>query len=309
MSEMQTNEENLTMADFEDAINRSFTRLKSGDCVSCTVIDVKEDQVIVDIGSYAEGIIPREELSDDPHFSIFAEIQTGDTFDAYVMDTDDGNGYVVLSKKQATAKLAWEEFEQAVEDERKYTVTIDSAVNAGVIAYINGIRGFIPASQLSLSYVENLEEWVNKKVEVIVITAEKDRKKLVLSAKAVAKEAAANEYKEKLSHVQKGVVTTGIVERIEPYGAFVNIGDGLSGLVHISRMAAKRIKSPREVVKEGDEVKVKIVDVVDGKISLDMKAVLEEEEVIEDIDHTPIEYISDDDASTSLGNLLSKFKF
>ena len=309
MAEFTNNEENLTMADFEDAINKSFSRLREGDLVNCTVIEVKEDRVIVDIGSYAEGIIYVSELSDDPHFSIHSELIAGDIFKAYVLEVDDGNGNVILSKKQASSELAWEEFEAALEAGTKYTVTIDSAVNAGVVAYVNGIRGFIPASQLSLHYVENLEEWVGKKVEVIIITAEKDRKKLVLSAKAVAKEEAEQEHRDKLSHLEKNVVTTGIVERIEPYGAFVAIGDGLTGLVHISRMCAKRIKSPREVVNEGQEVKVKILDVVDGKISLDMKSVSEAEEVVEDNDHAPVEYTEDGDAGTSLGDLLSKFKF
>ena len=309
MAEFTNNEENLTMADFEDAINKSFSRLREGDLVNCTVIEVKEDRVIVDIGSYAEGIIYVSELSDDPHFSIHSELIAGDIFKAYVLEVDDGNGNVILSKKQASSELAWEEFEAALEAGTKYTVTIDSAVNAGVVAYVNGIRGFIPASQLSLHYVENLEEWVGKKVDVIIITAERDRKKLVLSAKAVAKEEAEQEHRDKLSHLEKNVVTTGIVERIEPYGAFVAIGDGLTGLVHISRMCAKRIKSPREVVNEGQEVKVKILDVVDGKISLDMKSVSEAEEVVEDIDHAPVEYAEDGDAGTSLGDLLSKFKF
>ncbi|MDO5518900.1 MAG: S1 RNA-binding domain-containing protein [bacterium] len=308
MSEANVNEENLTMADFEDAINKSFSRIKEGDLVTCTVIDVKEDRAIVDIGSYAEGVIYTSELSDDPHFSIFTDLTVGESFKAYVLEVDDGNGNVLLSKKQASSELAWEEFNAALEDQRRYSVVVDTAVNAGVVAYVNGVRGFIPASQLSLSYVENLEEWVGKKLEVIVITADKDRKKLVLSAKAVAREEADAEHREKLSHLEKGIVTTGVVERIEPYGAFVNIGDGLTGLVHISRMCAKRIKSPKEVVSEGQEVKVKIVDVVDGKISLDMKAVSEGEDVVEDIDHAPVEYISDDDASTSLGSLLSKFK-
>lgn len=309
MAEFTNNEENLTMADFEDAINKSFSRLREGDLVNCTVIEVKEDRVIVDIGSYAEGIIYVSELSDDPHFSIHSELIAGDIFKAYVLEVDDGNGNVILSKKQASSELAWEEFKAALEAGTKYTVTIDSAVNAGVVAYVNGIRGFIPASQLSLHYVENLEEWVGKKVDVIIITAERDRKKLVLSAKAVAKEEAEQEHRDKLSHLEKNVVTTGIVERIEPYGAFVAIGDGLTGLVHISRMCAKRIKSPREVVNEGQEVKVKILDVVDGKISLDMKSVSEAEEVVEDIDHAPVEYTEDGDAGTSLGDLLSKFKF
>ena len=296
-----------TMADFEEEITRSFKRLQEGDLLRVTVIDVREDAIMVDLGTYTEGIIPASEVSADPRFSIFSDIHVGDQFMCMVLREDDGNGNVLLSKKQASELLAWDQLKEAMDKGTTYKVTIQSVVNGGVVTYLEGIRGFIPASQLSLSYVENLEEWVNKTLDVAIITVDAEKKKLVLSAKILAQKEAEKNHRDKLSKVQKGVVTTGIVENIAPYGAFVRIGDGLTGLVHISKMANKRIKSPSEVVKVGDEVTVKIVDVHDGKISLDMKAVLEED-AVDDVHEVAIEYVSDEEASTNLGNLLSKFK-
>ncbi len=308
MSEHDVNEEQLTMADFEDEISRSFHRMKEGDIVNCTVIDIKEDGVLVDIGSYAEGLIPVSELSDDPHYSMFGNIEKGQQFTCTVLDTDNGQGYTLLSRKQAHSEEAWDALQAAMDNETILSVTVDSVVNAGVIAFVDGIRGFIPASQLSLAYVENLEEWVNRKLDVQVITVEPEKKKLVLSAKVVARKKADQEHKDRLSHLQKGIVTTGTVEKIAPYGAFVNIGQGLTGLVHISRICGKHIKSPNEVLKEGEEVKVKILDIVDGKISLDMRSVEDKAPVVEEIDTAPIEYVSEGSASTSLGSLLGKIK-
>ena len=307
-TENKVTEEQLTMADFEEEITRSFHRMKEGDIVNCTVIDIKEDGVLVDVGSYAEGKIPVTELSDDPHFSIFGNLEKGQQFKCTVLEVDNGEGYVLLSKKQAYNEEAWASLREAMEQEKVFSVTVDSVVNAGVIAYVDGIRGFIPASQLSISYVENLEEWISKKLEVVAITVEPEKKKLVLSAKVVARKKADAEQKNRLSALQKGIVTTGTVEKIAPYGAFINIGEGLTGLVHISRICGRRIKSPNEVLKVGEEVKVKIIDVVDGKISLDMKSVEDRAEVVEDIDTAPVEYSSEGTASTSLGSLLGKLK-
>ncbi len=310
MSEIENkiNEEQLTMADFEEELSRSFHRMKEGDIVNCTVIDILEDGVLVDVGSYTEGKIPVAELSDDPHFSLFGSLEKGQQFNCTVLDVDNGEGYVLLSKKQAYSDEAWKSLKEAMEQEKVLTITVDSVVNAGVIAYVDGIRGFIPASQLSLSYVENLEEWVSKSLEVQAITVEPEKKKLVLSAKVVARKKADEDYKNKLANLQKGIVTTGTVEKIAPYGAFINIGEGLTGLVHISRICGKHIKSPNEVLKLGEEVKVKILDVVDGKISLDMKSVEDKAPVVEDVDTAPIEYVSEGDVGTSLGSLLGKLK-
>ena len=142
----------------------------------------------------------------------------------------------------------------------------------------------------------------------MIITASKENRKLVLSAKEVEIDKANKEKALKISNLTRGLVTTGLVEKIVPYGAFVNIGDGLSGLVHISQICEKRIKSPNEVIKEGDNVTVKIIDIKDGKISLSMKEVKAKEEVIEDVEDTQFVYQADEEATTSLASLLKNIK-
>ena len=132
-------------------------------------------------------------------------------------------------------------------------VKVGGVVKGGVVAYVEGIRGFIPASKLSLSYVENLEDWLNKEIQVQVITVDPEKKRLVLSAREILREKAAEERRAKISNVQVGFVTEGKVESIQPYGAFIDLGDGLSGLVHVSQISDKRIKTPDVVLKVGDQ--------------------------------------------------------
>lgn len=297
-----------SMDDFKEELERSFHKLKEGDMVSGTVMGVSDTEVAVDLGSYSEGIIPIEELSNDPRFSIKADIAVGDPVRALVISEDNGNGSLLLSLKKAADILAWDELKAAMEAREIFSVKIAEAVKAGVVTYLKGIRAFIPASHIGLTYVEDLEGVIGQTLDVIIITVEEEGKRLVLSAKEVARDRAEAEKSYKISHLQVGLVTEGVVEKIMPFGAFVRMGDGLSGLVHISQMAGKRIKTPNEVVKEGETVKVKIIGVKDGKVSLSMKAVEEKEEVVEDIETAPVEYSSGQSATTGLGALLSKIK-
>lgn len=297
-----------SMDDFKEQINNSFKKIHEGDMLKGTVIGISESEVNLDLGSYTEGIIKLEELSNDPSFSIKADISLGEEISAVVLREDNGHGSILLSKKRADDILAWEHLNEAKDNRTLVRVKIAQAVNAGVVTYLYGIRAFIPASQLSLSYVENLEEWVGKEVEAIVITSSEADKKLVLSAKEVEKDKAQKDKKSKMNKLQLGIVTTGTVEKIAPYGAFVNIGEGLSGLVHISQMSDRRLKSPNEIMKEGDTVTVKVTDIKDGKISLSMKAVEEKEEVVEDIEDAPAAYTSGEEATTGLGALLKNIK-
>lgn len=180
-------------------------------------------------------------------------------------------------------------------------------VNGGVIAYAEGIRGFIPASQLSLSYVEDLDVWVNKQLAVRVITVDKDKSKLVLSAKAVEKEKADTEIHHKISMMVPGSILEGTVESLMPYGAFVALPGGLSGLVHISQISQRRIKKPSEVLNAGDKVKVKVLNTNDHKISLSMKAV-QEDSMADEIDgKQAAQYSSNEEVGTSIGDLLKNF--
>lgn len=301
-------DEMLSMSDFEDAINRSFKKISEGDILSGTVIGVTESEVVLDLGYYAEGIIKAEELSNDPRFSIKADIQVGDTVSAMVLREDDGQGNILLSMKRAADVLAWDKLKEYMQNRTIFEVKLANAVNGGLVTFLEGIRGFVPASQLALTYVEELEEWEGKTIEVMVITVDEEKGKLVLSGKEVAREKAEADRNSKINKLQVGLVTTGIIEKIAPYGCFVNIGEDLTGLVHISQICGKHIKSPNEVVKLGEEVKVKILDVKDGKISLSIKAVEEKEDVLEEVEEAPVEYTSGEEASTGLGALLKGIK-
>ena len=289
----------------DDALN-SFKKLKTGDIVTGVVVGVSDTEVTLDLNIYCEGIIRIDELSNDPKFSI-KSIKTGDEITAVVISEDDGNGNILLSSKQAADELSWDKLQQMMDDGTVLTLKVGGIVNAGVIVYVEGIRGFIPASQLSLSYVEDLNPWLNQTVEAKIITVDEAKKKLVLSAKAVAIEKAAEDKAAKINRVQVGDVFTGTVENITNYGAFIDLGDGLSGLVHISQISFKRLKSVHEVLKEGDSVKVKVIANKDGKLSLSIKALQENEEVTE-IPEEVFEYKEEGSASTGLGALLAGLK-
>ncbi|MGB8452793.1 MAG: S1 RNA-binding domain-containing protein [Anaerocolumna sp.] len=302
------NEPLSSMGDFEDQINNSFIKINEGEIVKGTVIGISETEVTVDLGYYAEGIIRLEDLSNDPRFSIKADMVTGQEVTAAVLKEDDGQGNILLSKKEADNILSWSTLKSYMDNKTIIKVKIAQSVNGGVVTYLEGIRGFIPASQLSLTYVENLASWVNKEISVIVITVDEDNKKLVLSGKEVERDKALEDKNSKISRLQIGLITKGSVEKIVPYGAFVNIGEGLSGLVHISQICGRRIKSPNEVIKEGEEVTVKIIEIKDGKVSLSIKAVEENAEVLDRVDEVPFEYSTGGEASTGLAGLLSKIK-
>lgn len=297
-----------TMKDYEAEINASFRKIDAGDIVTGTVIAVTEEEVTVDLRYYAPGIIRAADYSDDPDCILKEAVQVGDTIEATVMRTDDGEGNILLSKKEANNVLAWDVLKGYLEDESVHTVRVKGIVPSGVVAYLEGIRGFIPASQLSLDYVEDCNPFLGKDLDVRVITVDRDKEKLVLSAKTVLRKQQEEARNHRISMLVPGSVVEGTVESLMPYGAFVNLGDGLSGLVHISQICQKRIKHPGEILKEGQKVKAKLLNTNDHKISLSMKALEEEMVDTEAEDAAAAEYSSNEQATTSLGSLLAGIK-
>lgn len=295
-----------SMDSYAKELDASFKRIEEGDILTGTVIGVSDTEVILDLGYYAEGIIRIQDLSNDPDFSIKEEIHPGDSISATVIQVDDGNGNILLSKKEANDILAWEHLESLLEEQISITVKISSVVNGGVIAYLDGIRGFIPASKLSLTYEENLEDWLSREIEVRVITVDKETNKLILSAKEILWERAREEREKNAKNLQVGLVMEGTVDSIKPYGAFINLGDGLSGLLHISQISEKRIKTPATVLSEGETVKVKVISIKDGKIGLSMKALTDIASVA--IEEESFDLPKSEPISTNLGSLLSNLK-
>lgn len=205
----------------------------------------------------------------------------------------------------------WATLKEYLDEKTVLTVKIASVVKAGVITNVEGVRAFIPASQLSLSYVENLDEWVDKKIKVQVITVDPEKKKLVLSARGVLKAEAAAERKAKFDAVQVGDIKDGKVESLQSYGAFIDLGDGISGLVHVSQISTKRVKSPDAVLKVGDEVKVKVIAIKDGKLSLSIRALAESAEAApakEEVEEKVV-IPKAEDLTTNLGSLFKNLKF
>lgn len=295
-----------SMDDYTDKLNDSFKKLKEGDIVTGQVIGVSDTEVTVDLNAYCEGIIKIEELSNDPRFSI-KSVNVGDSVTAVVLSEDNGEGSILLSKKRADNELSWAKLSELMDNGTVLTQKIGAVVKGGVITYVEGVRGFIPASQLSTAFVEDLNEYLNKTVDAKIITVDKEKRRLVLSAKIVELEKAQADKDAKINRVQVGDVFEGKVDKITNYGAFVNFADDLSGLVHISQVSQKRIKSVKDVLKEGDDVKVKVIANKEGKISLSIKALQEDDKPQEAVEEV-FNYKETGRATTGLAELLKNIK-
>lgn len=294
-----------TMEDYAEELEASFKRLHEGDIVTGTVVAVTDDQVLVDLKYFAQGVIDRENLSNDPDFNMKEEIQPGDLLTATVIQTDDGEGNVVLSRKEANDRMTWEHFRQLLDERTPLEVTISEVVNGGAVAMVEGVRGFIPASRLDAAYVEDLDSWNGKKIPVLVIEADEEKKRLVLSGRELAREKQDAEKKSRIARCETGAIMEGTVETIKPYGAFVLLENGLSGLVHVSQMSKKRVENPGAVVKVGQKVTVKILSTANGKLSLSMKEVEPDEAPEEKV----FNYHESGEATTGFAELLKGFKF
>lgn len=297
-----------TMEDYKEELEASFKQIHEGDILTGTVIGVSESAITLDLKYYTDGIIRLEDFTNDPNFNLAEDIHVGDEISATVIRRDDGEDHILLSAKEANEVLAWDKLRKYKEEGTNLKVKIAGIVKSGVVAYLEGIRGFIPASKLDLNYVEEdaLNDWLGKEIEVRVITADEDDDHLVLSAREILREKAAEERKAKISNVEIGLVTEGTVESIQPYGAFIDLGNGLSGLVHVSQICEKRIKTPAAVLKVGDKVKVKVINVKDGKLSLSMKAL--NDVAAEEIQEETIELLESEAVTTSLGSLFANIK-
>ena len=296
-----------TMEDYKEALEASYRRIRPGDIVTGTVIDVNDQDVTIDFNYYAPGRIPVTELSDDPTYHVLENVAVGDTLTATVVKTDDGAGNMLLSCKDAAEELAWDKLQEAQKTKKVYHVKVAGAVNGGCVAYVEGVRGFIPASKLALEYVEEPADYLNKELDVQVISVDEGAKRVVLSAKELLLAKVMEEKNKKINKYTVGTVMEGTVEQLKDYGAFVNIGDGITGLVHISHISDRRLKHPSQVLKEGDKVKVKIIKIENNKISLSIReaAELTSREVEEE---GPAEYEDNGAAATGLGALLKGFK-
>ena len=214
--------------------------------------------------------------------------------------------HIQIAEEESGDGAKWAQFAQMMEDRTVVKVKISEAVKGGVVTSLEEVRAFIPASQLSTEYVEKLEDWQGKYVEAVIITVDPEKKRLVLSGREVEKEKKDALKKERMAQFKAGDIVEGTVDSIKPYGAFIKLDDGVDGLLHISQISTQRIKHPSAVLTEGQTVKVKILSAQEGKLSLSMKVLAEQQADKEE--HETFDYKETGSVSTGLGDLLKGLK-
>jgi small subunit ribosomal protein S1 len=262
--------------DFAAAVDSTIKYFNDGDIVEGTVVKVDRDEVLLDIGYKTEGVIPSRELSIkhdvDPH-----EVVTlGDHIEALVLQKEDKEGRLILSKKRAQYERAWGTIEQKKENDEVVEGTVIEVVKGGLILDI-GLRGFLPASLVEMRRVRDLQPYVGRSLEAKIIELDKNRNNVVLSRRAWLEQTQSEVRTEFLNKLAKGQVRTGVVSSIVNFGAFVDLG-GVDGLVHVSELSWKHIDHPSEVVEVGQEVTVEVLDVdlERERVSLSLKATQED---------------------------------
>jgi len=261
--------------DLKEKYEETFVTLKPGEVITGTVVQVNENEVMVNVGYKSDGIIPLHELSAESFASPEEIVKNGDKIDVYVLKIEDKEGNLILSKKRADIKKAWDEIENIYQNKDEIEAEVTEQVKGGLLANVKGLRGFIPASHVALHYVPDLGEYIGKKLKFKIIEVDKKKNRIILSHKIVMEEEQERKRKETWESIKEGQIIKGKVQRLTDFGAFVDVG-GVDGLIHISELSWGRVNHPSEVVKEGDEIEVKVlgVDRERGRISLGLKQIL-----------------------------------
>ncbi|WP_191344840.1 bifunctional 4-hydroxy-3-methylbut-2-enyl diphosphate reductase/30S ribosomal protein S1 [Anaerotignum lactatifermentans] len=259
-------------ATFEQMLEESLVTLHTGDVVKGTVIQVVNEEVSVNLGFKSDGIIARGEFSSDPTVIPSKTVQPGDEIEVFVVRVNDGDGNVMLSRKRIEAQKGIEEIEAAYNDKAVVTGTVTNVVKGGLIAVVNGVNVFIPSSQVSNRFIEDLSVFNGQELEFNIIEVDRVKRRFIGGRKALVEQEIAAKRAALFETIQAGSRVNGTVSRLTDFGAFVDLG-GVDGLIHISEMSWGRISNPKEVLKEGQEVEVFVLDVdkEKGKISLSLK--------------------------------------
>jgi len=259
---------------FADEYDRGIKEVRRGERIKGTIVQVRDDEVLVDVGSKSEGVIPRSELSVSEAENIRETLKVGDQIEVLVLKRENDEGHPVLSKKRVDQEHLWEKLESTYQSGEVISGTVTEVVKGGLLVDM-GLRGFVPASLVEMGYVEDLQIYVGKELRMKVIECDRSNNKLVLSPKAVLEEEYQKRRAETWARLAEGQTIKGVVRRLTNFGAFVDIG-GVDGLLHVSEMAWYRVEHPSDVLKEGDEIEVFVlgVDRDHEKVSLGLKQLL-----------------------------------
>ena len=280
MSEIQNSSifslDDVSDDEMNQLIDGTITDFDEGDLVTGTVVKIEHDEVLLDIGYKSEGVIPSRELSIRKDVDPSEIVGLGDQIEALVLQKEDKEGRLILSKKRAEYERAWNRVEERFQSGENVEGEVIEVVKGGLILDI-GLRGFLPASLVDLRRVKDLTAYLGTRIEARVIEMDRNRNNVVLSRRVVLEEARRAERQEILSKLRKGMRLKGTVSSIVDFGAFVDLG-GIDGLVHISEMASKHVDTPSQVCTVGDTVQVKVmeIDLDRRRISLSMKSAAED---------------------------------
>ena len=269
-------ERDLTPEELVDAVEASLRDFKDGDIVEGTVVKIDRDEVLLDIGYKSEGVIPAKELSIRHDIDPNEVVHVGDRIEALVLQKEDKEGRLILSKKRAQYERAWGRIEEVMQSGGTIRGPVIEVVKGGLIVDI-GLRGFLPASLVDLRRVRDLHPYVGQEIEAKIIELDRNRNNVVLSRRAFLEESQSEGRKKFLESLHKGERRKGTVSSIVNFGAFVDLG-GVDGLVHVSELSWKHVDHPSEVVQVGQEVEVEVLDVdlERERVSLSLKATQED---------------------------------
>ena len=262
--------------DFMAAVEKTLKFFNDGDLIEGTVVKIDRDEVLLDVGYKTEGVVPSRELSIKHDIDPNEVVEVGDTVEALVLQKEDKEGRLILSKKRAQYERAWGDVEKIKEEDGVVTGTVIEVVKGGLIVDI-GLRGFLPASLIELRRVRDLTPYLGLEIEAKILELDKNRNNVVLSRRALLEQTQSETRTQFLDGLQKGQIRKGVVSSIVNFGAFVDLG-GVDGLVHVSELSWKHIEHASEVVSVGDEVTVEILTVERDRerVSLSLKATQED---------------------------------
>ena len=255
---------------FEQMLEESFKTIHNGEVVEGTVIDVKEDEIILNIGCKADGIITRNEYSNESNIDLREKVHPGETMEAKVMKVNDGEGQILLTYKRLAAEKGNKRLEEAMNSGEVLTAPVVQVLNGGLIAEVEGARVFIPASLVSDTYEKNLEKYNGQEIEFVITEFNPRRRRIIGDRKQLLVERKKQMQEELFSRIAVGDRVDGVVKNVTDFGAFVDLG-GADGLLHISEMSWGHVENPKKVFKVGEELEVQIKDIKGEKIALSLK--------------------------------------
>ena len=255
---------------FEQMLEESLKTIRNGEVVEGTVIDVKPDEIVLNIGYKSDGIVTRSEYTNEPNVDLTTVVSVGDTLETKVIKVNDGEGQVLLSYKRLAAEKGSKRLQEAFDNKEVLTAKVSQVLAGGVCVNVDETRVFIPASLVSDTFEKDLEKFKDQEIEFVITEFDPKRRRIIGNRKSLLLEKKAELQKELFDHIKVGDVIEGTVKNVTDFGAFIDLG-GIDGLLHISEMSWGRVENPKKVFTVGQAVKVFIKDINETKIALSMK--------------------------------------